>query len=421
MYEVKSPRVRSQFEAMMKLEKVRKVLDFIKADERNSIDELKELVLIEAPTHHEEKRAAVFAQKLKDLGLEDVHTGRGGCVIGLRRGSGNGPKVVIEGHLDTVFPFGSVKGVEERDGFLYAPGVGDDTRALAMLLSLLRGLNAVNVKTTGDVYFVGTTREEGTGALGGMKDFLDEHPEIDISLSVDSNDMSRIIYEATLCQTWEFTFRGQGGHAWSAFGTVAQPVHAAARAVAKIAALEVPSSPKTTFAVSNFHAGNISGVHAIASEASFIINFRSNGAEEFAAVKKAVFDAVESSAREESQKWGKNEIEVSSRILCDIPGGTQDAHSPLVETAWLSLSALEATPWLEEGGSTNANIAISKGIPALCMGRAWAPDENSKRVHNHSLDEKLHIVNAHKAVQHLALVLLMAAGIDGEFGSIVTK
>ena len=127
------------------------------------------------------------------------------------------------------------------------------------------------------------------------------------------------------------------------------------------------------------------------------------------------------SAREESQKWGKNEIEVSSRILCDIPGGTQDAHSPLVETAWLSLNALEANPWLEEGGSTNANIAISKGIPALCMGRAWAPDENSKRVHNHSLDEKLHIVNAHKAVQHLALVLLMAAGIDGEFGSIVTK
>ena len=86
MYEVKSPRVRSQFEAMMKLEKVREVLDFIKADERKSIDELKELVLIEAPTHHEEKRAAVFAQKLKDLGLEDVHTGRGGCVIGLRRG-----------------------------------------------------------------------------------------------------------------------------------------------------------------------------------------------------------------------------------------------------------------------------------------------------------------------------------------------
>ncbi|MBP5212293.1 MAG: hypothetical protein J6Z30_05495, partial [Pyramidobacter sp.] len=103
MYEVKSPEVRAQFEAMMKHDKVRKVLDFIKADERNSIEELKELVQIEAPTHHEEARAAVFARKLKDLGLEDVHTGRGGNVIGLRSGNGKGPKVVIEGHMDTVF------------------------------------------------------------------------------------------------------------------------------------------------------------------------------------------------------------------------------------------------------------------------------------------------------------------------------
>lgn len=228
MYEV-SAKVRSQFETMMKNEQVQRLLSSIKEDERSSIDELKELVLIEAPTHHEEKRAAVMAEKFKALGLENVHIGRGGCVVGLRRGTGNGPKVLIEGHLDTVFPFGSVKGVEERDGFLYAPGIGDDTRALAMLLSLLRGLNAANVKTSGDVYFVATTREEGTGALGGMKDFLEEHPEIEISLDIDSNDMSRIIYQATLCQTWEFTFRGQGGHAWSAFGAVAQPVHAAAR------------------------------------------------------------------------------------------------------------------------------------------------------------------------------------------------
>ncbi|MBP5211216.1 MAG: M20/M25/M40 family metallo-hydrolase, partial [Pyramidobacter sp.] len=292
-------------------------------------------------------------------------------------------------------------------------------RALAMMLSLLRGLNACGVKTCGDVYFVATTREEGTGALGGMKDFLDEHPEIEISLDIDSNDAGRIIFEATLCQTWEFTYKGQGGHANSAFGKIAQPVHAAARAVAKIAALEVPAQPKTTFAVTNFHAGNISGVHAIASEASFIVNFRSNGADEFEAVKKFVFDAVKTAAREESARWGKNEIEVSSRCLCDIPGGAQDAHSPLVEAAWLSLSAVGVEPWLEQGGSTNANIAIAKGIPALCMGRAWAPDEDTKRNYNHSLDERLYIVGAYKPVQHIAQMLLMAAGLDGEFASIV--
>ena len=125
MYEV-SPRVKTQFEKMRQLDQVKQLLDFIKADERKSIDELKELVQVEAPTHHEEARAAVIAEKFRALGLENVHTGRGGNVIGLRRGAGNGPKVLIEGHLDTVFPFGSVKGVEERDGFLYAPGIVKD-------------------------------------------------------------------------------------------------------------------------------------------------------------------------------------------------------------------------------------------------------------------------------------------------------
>lgn len=418
MYEV-SPKVRSQFERLLKLDEVRRLLDFIKDDERRSIEELKELVLIEAPTRHEERRAEAFARKLKDLGLEDVHIGAGGCVVGLRRGAGTGPKVLVEGHLDTVFPFGTVTGVEERDGFLYAPGVSDDTRALAMLLSLARGLDAADVRTAGDVYFVGTTREEGTGALGGMKDFLDEHPEIQISLSIDGDDMRNVSYQATLNQTWEFTFHGQGGHAYAAFGTIAQPVHAAARAVAKIACFNVPETPKTTFAVSNFHAGNISSAHAITSEASFIVNFRSNGAEEFASLKKAIFDAAKTAAREESAKWGRNEITVSSRIICDIPGGTQDDHSPLVETAWLAIESLDVPPHLEVGGSTNANIAIDRGIPALCLGCAWGPGEKPVFARVHSLDERLHIVGAYKPVQLLGLVLLMAAGVDGKSGSVL--
>ena len=102
-------------------------------------------------------------EKFKALGLENVHIDRGGNVVGLRRGSGKGPKVLIEGHLDTVFPFETVHGVEERDGFLYAPGIGDDTRALAMLLGILRALNQNEIKTFGDIVFVATTREEGMG------------------------------------------------------------------------------------------------------------------------------------------------------------------------------------------------------------------------------------------------------------------
>ena len=205
MYQV-SDHTRSQFEKMLGLTSVKEALAFIEANQPEAIEEQKELVLIEAPTGHEENRAKVFAEKFKALGLEDVHTDRGGNVIGIRRGTGKGPKVLIEGHMDTVFPFGTVKGVEEKDGFLYAPGIGDDTRALAMLLCLIRTLNKTGIQTAGDIVFVGTTREEGMGGLGGMKDFLADNDDIDISLSLDNNDMSLLVFEATGGETYEVTF-----------------------------------------------------------------------------------------------------------------------------------------------------------------------------------------------------------------------
>ena len=200
MYQV-SDHTRSQFEKMLGLASVKEALAFIEANQPEAIEEQKELVLIEAPTGHEENRAKVFAEKFKALGLEDVHTDRGGNVIGIRRGTGKGPKVLIEGHMDTVFPFGTVKGVEEKDGFLYAPGIGDDTRALAMLLCLIRTLNKTGIQTAGDIVFVGTTREEGMGGLGGMKDFLADNDDIDISLSLNHNDMSLLVFEAPGGQT----------------------------------------------------------------------------------------------------------------------------------------------------------------------------------------------------------------------------
>mgnify|MGYP001079442562 CR=1 FL=1 len=222
MYQV-SERVKKQFEYTMSIPCVKEAMKFIQEDERNTIEEQKELVLIEAPTGEEEKRAAVMMEKFKALGLENVHIDRGGNVVGLRRGSGKGPKVLIEGHLDTVFPFGTVHGVEERDGFLYAPGIGDDTRALAMLLGLLRALNQNEIKTFGDIVFVATTREEGMGGLGGMKDFLNDNDDIDISLTIDNNDMSALIFEATSGETYEVNFYGIGGHAFGSFGEMAQP------------------------------------------------------------------------------------------------------------------------------------------------------------------------------------------------------
>ncbi|WP_312431986.1 M20/M25/M40 family metallo-hydrolase [Lacrimispora sp.] len=418
MYQV-SESSKKQFEKMLGLAAVREGLEFIERDQERTIADQKKLVVIEAPTFHEEKRAAFVAERFKELGLLEVHIDRGGNVTGVRKGSGNGPRVLVEGHLDTVFPFGTVSGVTEKDGYLYAPGIGDDTRALAMIFGILRALNETGIRTAGDLVFTATTREEGAGSLGGMKDFLADHQDIDISLSIDNNDMSMLIFEATCGETWEVVFKGIGGHAFGAFGKMAQPIHAAARAVAKIAEFTVPEDPKTSFCVSNFHGGTDAGVHAIAPAASIKFNFRSNSREELEKLKEKIFKAIAEGAEEESDKWQKDRITWEKRQLGEVPGGFQSPNLPLVEAAYLGLRSLDIEPVFGRGGCTNANVAISRNIPALCMGRAFAPDQESKEIKNHSINERFPIKEAYKAVQQVFMVLLMAAGIQGEFDSVM--
>lgn len=420
MYQV-SEKHKEEFEKLIGLPQVQEALSFIEVDEKNTLEEQKELVLIEAPTFQESVRANVIAERFTELGLENVHIDRGGNVVGLKKGKNSNFKILIEGHLDTVFPMGSVKEVVEKDGFIYAPGIGDDTRALAMMLGLLRAFNQTKIETIADLVFVATTREEGAGSLGGMKDFLQDNTDIDLSLSIDNNDMSMIVYEATCGETWEVTFLGEGGHAYGAFGKIAHPLHAAARVVAKISDFEVPEDPKTTFCVSNFHGGTAAGVHAIPSEVSIKFNFRSNSQVELDLLRNKIFGAIEDGVKEECDKWKQNEITWKKEKLGEVPGGTQDVHIPLVEFAFLGLSHLGIEPVFAKGGCTNANVAVAKKIPALCMGRAFAPDEESKNILNHSLEEKFPIAGSYKAVQQVLMVLLLAAGIDKELDSIIIK
>jgi len=409
-----SDKVKNTLEALLAVPEVAAGFEFIEKDQDNCINEQIELTLIEAPTFNEQNRAEVFKKKFEQLGLEDVHIDRGGNVVGVRKGCGNGPRVLVEGHLDTVFPFGSVKKVEEKDGFLHAPGIGDDTRALAMILSMVRACNASGVKNSGDIVFVGTTREEGMGSLGGMKDFLDDNFEnISASVSIDGGNIADITYEATGFKTYEVNFYGIGGHAYGAFGLMANPLHAAARAVAKIADFEVSADPKTTFCVSNFHAGNDAGVHAIVPKATIKFNFRSNSAELLEELDGRIFKAIQEACDEETARWGKDTITWDMKRYCDVPAGTQDVHSPMVEGVYSVIKHLGVDPHFNQGGSTNCNMAIDKGIPAVCIGRGYYPEGVDKDNKVHNLAEKYPIGGAFKGVQETFLVTLLCTGVEG--------
>jgi putative aminopeptidase FrvX len=163
------PAVEAATAAILGNPKVIKTLEDIKADDDRALAEQKRITEIPAPPYKEQVRAAYYLKRFQELGFKDASIDAEGNVIALRKGSGGGPKLVVSAHLDTVFPEGTDVTVKEKDGIILAPGIGDDSRGLAALLSLIQAMNANDIKTVGDVLFVGTVGEEELGNLRGVK------------------------------------------------------------------------------------------------------------------------------------------------------------------------------------------------------------------------------------------------------------
>lgn len=359
---------RQALEHLYSLKKVQKALMYIEQDHERTMEQQIELCLIPAPTFHEENKAKRLAQMFEEAGLADVTITPYGNVTGVRKGSKSSRKVVLDGHMDTVYPLNTPLNVRRDEEFIYLPGIADDTRALAAQLTVIRALNEAQIETEKDLVFLGSVEEEGKGGFGGISNFLDSRNDVDACICIDGDGSTGIIYQATGFKTIEVTFYGASGHAFAHFGELANPLHAAARAVAKISEIQVPAEPKTTFCVSNFHAGNDAGIHAFASEAVIKINYRSNGQKELEELDEKIMRAIDEAAKEETARWGKNEITYSIKTWVDVGAGSLDEHDEIVETAWCAIEAIGNTPDLRKGGPTNASIPICKGIPAVCIG-----------------------------------------------------
>ena len=184
------------------------------------------LTEIEAPPFKEEKRAAQLKIMLEEAGVDSVWIDEVGNVIALRKGKSGGRTVALDAHLDTVFPEGTDVKVKIKNDTLFAPGIGDDTRGLAMLVTILRAMNEFNIETDADVLFIGTVGEEGLGDLRGVKHlFSDKGPGIDSWISIDGGQIGRVNNMGLGSHRFKVSFEGQGGHSWGAFG-LANPHHA---------------------------------------------------------------------------------------------------------------------------------------------------------------------------------------------------
>ena len=383
---------------------IQKLLDAVKADHARSVEDLRMLTEIEAPPFKEQARAEAFLARMKALGLTDAKIDAEGNVVGLRKGTGKGPKLLISAHLDTVFPAGTDVKVKERDGRLYAPGISDDTRALSVLLSWLKVLNDNQIRTTGDLLFVGNVGEEELGNLRGMKRIFADHLDIDGMVGLEPAPDGSVLVLGTASHRYEVTFKGPGGHSYGAFGQVPSAIHGMGRAIAKIGDIRTPSFPKTTFTVGTVGGGT--SVNTIAPDARMAVDIRSDEMGPLLETEKKILAAIDEGVAEENKRWGVSTLSVSTKLIGDRPGGRTPADSVIVEAATRSNAAFGLKTLLS-GASTDANIPMALGIPAIIIGGG------GKTGGFHALSEWIDVTDAWKGAQISLVTVLGLVGVDG--------
>jgi tripeptide aminopeptidase len=407
-----TPTVQEVYNRLTSQPAVRKGLDFLRADHENSVAEQKQLCEIPSPPFKEQVRATDYQKRLAALGLKAVQMDKEGNVFGLRPGTGKGPKLLVAAHLDTVFAAGTDLSVKEKDGKLYAPGIADDARGLAALLSIIRAFNETGIKTAGDVIFCGNVGEEGLGDLRGIKALFRDHKDIDGFISIDGTDAEKITYLATGSHRYEIIYKGPGGHSLNAFGRPSA-IHAMGRAIAQIADLKTPLEPKTTFTVGVVSGGT--SVNSIAAEAHMQMDMRSNRLKELLELEAKFLDIVKKAAVEENARWNSDKITVQIKPVGDRPAGIQPPDALIVQTAWASTQAISQQPKLGEPSSTDSNLPISLGIPAITIGGGGKEDNN------HSPSEWFDPTDAYLGPQRIFLTILGLTGIDGTTKPLLPK
>jgi di/tripeptidase len=326
-----------------------------------------------------------------------------GNVMGLRRGTGGGPLLAVLAHLDTVFPEGTDVKVTRTGTRLMAPGIGDDTRALALLLTVARAMNAAKFETASDILLVGNVGEEGEGDLRGVKYLLQKGKykgRIQRFISIDGGDQGSITNGALGSKRYRVTFKGPGGHSYGAFGLVS-PAFAMGNAMTKFSRLVVPRNPKTTFNVGVVSGGT--SVNSIPVDMSMDVDMRSESPEELRKLvesfQRVVREAVDEENKTRSTAEGR--IVADVKLIGDRPAGETALSSSLVEITTAAVRAYGLKPTYNIS-STDSNIPISMGVEAVTIGRG--PGGRS-----HSLDEWTD-VEKKSAVQAAEVTLAIVLG-----------
>jgi acetylornithine deacetylase/succinyl-diaminopimelate desuccinylase-like protein len=370
------------------------------------------LAEIPSPPLKEAERAKAYEKMLKDAGLADVTIDEEGNVLGVRKGAkGDGKFVVVAAHIDTVFPAGTDVKVKREGTKLYAPGIGDDTMSLSVLLGFIRAMNAAHIKTRDDILFVGTVGEEGPGNLRGVRHLFTKGQykgKIKSFFSVESADVGTVTNLGVGSKRYHVTFKGPGGHSFGAFGLV-NPMFALGQAASEFSRIQVPASPKTTYSIGLIGGGT--SVNSIPVSGWMDVDMRSESVTELKRVEDRLLKILQEAADGEnfarSTKEGK--ITVDAKLVGDRPAGMVAVDSPFVQSAKAAIEA-GGYKFATKGSSTDSNMPMSLGIPALTIGR-MGPDKFGRM---HSVDEWIDVEKGPmvKAMTTCLSIILAATGVE---------
>ena len=331
------------------------------------VDRTMRITAVPSPTGEEGERAMFVASLWRDLGYEaeidDIHN------VYVRRGNKGGKCVMLLAHIDTVFPAGTEINVRREDDWLYGPGIGDNASNVAGMLTLIQILDELGIETDSDIIAVANVGEEGLGNLRGARQAVERFKDELGGVLVLDGGLGRVTMSAVGSVRWKVTVNGPGGHSFGAFG-LPSAIHGLCRIGAAIADLKVPEDPKTTYNVGVIEGGTT--VNSIAARASAIIDMRSESANELDKLVTQVREIVETKPDEG--------LTAEIVLLGERPAGQQSEDAPFVAMAGNILRSLGFEPTFETS-STDMNIPISFGIPAVCVG--ITESERGHTVHEH--------------------------------------
>jgi acetylornithine deacetylase/succinyl-diaminopimelate desuccinylase-like protein len=334
-------------------------LERVRATAFELLDEVAERAVsicqVPAPTGAEHERATFVGSLLSKAGYTPEHDDAGNVYA--RRGSGAGKVLMLAAHTDTVFPASTDVSVRRDGERLHGPGVGDNSLGVAAMIGVLELLDRLSIETEADIVVAATVGEEGLGNLKGVRAAVERYrSELGAVVAVEGHNLGRVTHAGVGSTRWRIRVNGPGGHSWGAFGKP-NAIHGLSRIISEISRLDVPVDPKTTYNIGTIEGGT--SVNTIAPSASALLDMRSVDADSLKRLVDRVGSIVATAAGDG--------LTVDVDVLGERPAGSCPRTDPLVVAAGDALRKVGFEP-VYDASSTDANIPISLGIPAVCIG-----------------------------------------------------